>query len=300
MRQERAISTTAWITITSVFIISACSGADGAADEQQTQGGSADEGLMSDSGEPVDVRVENGVAPYDAATAVDNEVLGFAIARIINRAIGECVREQGFTEEPPEPQLPTREEAIWGFNAEFPYIEGLSRDGLKVMEPDETGPDGELPVGVSVPSEGYLEAHAACFEEMPEGDAIHPAQERLASLRQAWQVDVLDEIEGEDEILELSDVFSQCLIDEGIPSAATTDEESFLFHVDDLMFEAGEDSGRIAQIAEEYGQLYIVCGEELFEARERLRGGDRRTAFLAEHRDEIRELTELLRGEGVL
>jgi hypothetical protein len=46
------------------------------------------------------------------------------------------------------------------------------------------------------------------------------------------------------------------------------------------------------------GKLYVECGRELFEARERLRAGDRREAFLREHEAAIRELSELLYGGG--
>jgi hypothetical protein len=46
------------------------------------------------------------------------------------------------------------------------------------------------------------------------------------------------------------------------------------------------------------GKLYVECGRELFEARERLRGGERREAFLREHEEAIRQLSELLFGSG--
>lgn len=298
---------TSWM-LAALLLLSACTmgGQDVAASDRG--GGSSSEDVElpgaasaaeNDESVAPDVTVENGVAPYGAASAADSIGLEVSMSALERRILDECVREEGFAI-PEDPTAPwQRDEALWSFNATFPYIEGLARDGLRVEEPQATGPDGELPEGMEPAPPGYDDARQACFDELAGAGAVHPASQIFGDLRVAWE-GVLEEIEATDEVGRLAGGFSDCLLAEGVPADATTDEFAFLFHVDGLKFDADEDAGRIAEISEQYGKLYVECGRELFEARERLRGGERRTAFLAEHREDIQELTSLLRSEGVV
>lgn len=284
-----------------LVFVAACSGTNG--NESAASGEAVSEAtgpirITSSTEGQVEVAVENALAPFDAATAVDDLMLNLALADIERQRGNECVMEEGFSDVEPTPEIPSRAEMVWIFNGTFPYIEGLARDGLLVLESEEVGPDGETAVGAWAPPPGYVEAMGQCLEDLFDGQQ-HPAKEIYDDVRVAWE-EVLEEIESSDDVQELRDGFSQCLLDEGIPADASSNEFAFLFYVDELHFDAGDDAGRIAEISEQYGRLYVECGRALFEARERLRGGERRTAFLTDHRRDIQELTELLRAEGVL
>lgn len=52
------------------------------------------------------------------------------------------------------------------------------------------------------------------------------------------------------------------------------------------------------RIDEEFGKFYAECGRELLWAREQLRSGDQRVAFLDEHAEEIRDLSDRIDVSG--
>jgi hypothetical protein len=62
--------------------------------------------------------------------------------------------------------------------------------------------------------------------------------------------------------------------------------------------DTGGDPTEFVEVSERMGKLYAECGRELFETRERMRGGERREAFLREHEESIRRLSDLLYGGG--
>lgn len=55
-----------------------------------------------------------------------------------------------------------------------------------------------------------------------------------------------------------------------------------------------DDYAEMRAIDEKFGKLYAECGRDLFETREQLRSGERRTDFLDDHAQEIGELKDLI------
>jgi hypothetical protein len=212
--------------------------------------------------------------------------------------IGPSTPEQNV---PPVRALPDewgRDDPFLMANATFPDVERLARDGLPHLGSDQRAdPNDSLDDGWTPPP-GFDEAGVRCVqEELGEGDAIHPAQQLYADVSGAWS-DVLADIEADDEIRGHAETFSGCLREEGVPADSATDEFQFLFHVDALVLEAAGDPAEQRAVQERYGRLYAECGRDLFLARERLRSGQRRTDFLAEHAAAIRELSDVLYGDG--
>jgi hypothetical protein len=241
----------------------------------------------------VEVEVLNAVAPYDPGSAADSLIVQQRVSRLGLEAIVECLGERGFPETLPPAEPIDRHATARTFNADFPDVDGLARDGLRVEVADGEMDGGEPP---SEPPPGGEEAAAECFEEPAVQEAI-AQEERFASVRDAWE-DVLAEIEGTDEIVRLGDEFSACLRDEGVPAESATDAARYLAYVDGLMAQAGGDQAEMGSIAERFGKLYVECGRDLFEARERLRGGDYRDAFLLEHADALRKLSDVSYGSA--
>jgi hypothetical protein len=256
-------------------------------DEADSEGAQVVSGLVG-----VEVEVSNAVAPFDHDSNVDNLLLGMAISRVRTAQIFECLSGEGF----PTPELtvlPSRDDPFLMSNWAFPDTDRLSREGFPVLPGTPASPDDERER-----SQAELEASRQCSETVDREDvATSRAYELYGSVRNAWE-EVLAEVEGLEEIGSLVDGFSLCLRSEGIPAESAGSELSYLSHVDSLKFEAGSDDVAFAEIGERYGKLYAECGRELFETRERLRGGERRDVFLREHEAAIRELNELLYGAG--
>lgn len=235
----------------------------------------------------VDVEVSNAVAPYDHSSNVDSLLLEMALADRRNQAVFDCIEEQGF-DRPADPLvLPERDDPSLMANLMFPDTERLAREGVVVPPPSPAGSPQDSP------SEAAREASSACAESTDaEGAmALHNA---FFDVRAPWE-DVLAEVDGLEEIATLKEGFSECLQEEGIPAESAT-ELGFLTHTDVLRSTATEEED--AQIRLRMGKLYAECGRDLFEARERLRGGERREAFLREHEDSIRGLSDALFGTG--
>lgn len=242
--------------------------------------------------EGVEMELLNAVAPYDHASAADSRIVRSNLLHVAMTTVVECVNDRGEAVEPPRPPEHDREQAMHAANAEFPFVEALERDGLRMqsVEDPEQGSPASGQVAPETPEQE--EAAEACHQD-EEVSEVLANEGRYGDLGSEWHA-VLEEIDASDEVKELSSQFSECLRDEGVPRESTPTEVAFLSHVDTLLVEAarGEQEG----IAEAYGQLYVHCGRELFETRERLRAGERRIEFLQEHADAIHELNDLLYG----
>lgn len=176
-------------------------------------------------------------------------------------------------------------------NVDFPDVDRLATEGLPLSSKGEASAEnGEA----WKPSPEWQDEWARCREELPDGDQIHPAQALFAHMRGAW-LDVMGEIEETDEVQERAAGFRDCLRENGIPPEWSADEVQMLTYVDRLRLEA-DDREAANDAGVRYGKLYAECGRELFETRERLRGGERRVEFLEEHADAVRELSDLLYG----
>ena len=240
----------------------------------------------------VEVEMSNAVAPFDHHSNVDSLLLELGLHRARTQEIYDCLAREGF---PPRQvsELPTRDDPILLANASFPFVEALARDGIPALPPTPESSDDFREY-----STAEREASRACAEAVDgSGGKVIVALDLWVIVRFAWEP-VLAEIDATDEIRSLVGEFSSCLRDEGIPAASATSETAYLSYVDFLLAETGGDWTEMLVIYERMGKLYAECGRELFEARERLRGGERREAFLREHEVAIRELSDLLYGGG--
>ena len=259
---------------------------DGSSDTTAVEGGD----VVVASLVGVEVEVSNAVAPFDHQSVVDNLLLEFGLSRVRVGLMNDCLVAEGFPPFSISP-LPDRDDPILMANRQFPYIEALARDGFPTLPGTPSSPDD-----FRERSEAEAAASRSCAEELDRSghDAI-AAYELYAAVRGPWE-SVLDEIDAIDEIRSLVGEFGACLRAQGIPADATASEGTFLGHVQSLLMATGVDESSWPEINERMGKLYVECGRKLFEARERLRGGERREAFLREHEVAIRELSELLYG----
>lgn len=246
----------------------------------------------------VSVDVTNAVAPFDHESSVDDQLLPWAINRLGNEERqyrSDCMAAEGF-ELPPLAPPPEREDPILISNWQFPQVDVLAVEGFAAVPGTPSSPDDFQET--SSRTEAYYEVSRSCAaaaEEEFKGSDRTRAYELYAIVRGGWE-EVLAEIDGSDEIRPVAEQFSGCLRDEGIPVEYTVSETHYLSYVDELLFKADGDIEEEAAIRVRYGKLYAKCGRELFEAKERLRSGERRIAFLAEHEEAIRELSDLLSG----
>lgn len=238
----------------------------------------------------VDVDLSNALAPYNHHSFVDKLLLEMAIAQMRREELNHCLVEDGFSPVPLSP-LPARDDPLLTSNLEFPDWEKLARVGFVQAsasgpapgEPQEAPPD--------------VDAMNVCDDRLQRNGS--PSEELFAAfaiVSSGWS-DVLAEIDGLAEVRLLVDEFGACLRAEGIPVEYTDSEVGFLGYVDSLIV-AADDSTRTPVINEEMGKLYAECGQELFETREQLRSGERRTAFLREHDAAISEMNNLIYGSG--
>jgi hypothetical protein len=266
----------------------ATTGADASSDTTPVEGGE----VVVASLAGVEVEVSNAVAPFDHQSNVDSQLLGFGLSRARTQLISDCLVVQGFPSVSISP-LPDRDDPFLMANLQFPYIETLDRDGFPTLPGTPSSPDD-----FRERSEAEAAASRQCAEDVDASDYdVIAAYELYAAVRGPWE-SVLDEIDAIDEIRSLVGEFGACLRAQGIPADATASEGTFLGHVQSLLMATGVDESSWPEINERMGKLYVECGRKLFEARERLRGGERREAFLREHEVAIRELSELLYGPG--
>jgi hypothetical protein len=240
----------------------------------------------------VDVEVSNAVAPFDHHSNVDSLLLELGLHKARTQDIYDCLAREGFAPRQVS-ELPARDDPILMANAGFPFVEALARDGIPVLPPTPGAPDDFREY-----SQAEREASRSCAEavDRSHGEVI-VALELWVSVRFAWEP-VLAEIDATDEIRSLVGEFSSCLIEEGIPADSAASETAYLSYVDFLLADTGGDPTEFVEVSERMGKLYAECGRELFETRERMRGGERREAFLREHEESIRRLSDLLYGGG--
>jgi len=238
----------------------------------------------------VEVDVSNAVAPFDHDSNVDGLLLEFSLSKVRTQLISDCRVAEGFPPVSISP-LPDRDDPMLMANATFPHIEALAASGFPNLPGTPGSPEDSRPR-----PEEEAAASRQCAEQVDASDHdVIAAYGLYASIRSAWEV-VLAEVDATAEIQSLVVGFASCLVADGIPSTNARSEGSFLGYVDSLLAATGADESAWPEIRERMGKLYVECGRELFEARERLRAGERREAFLAEHQEAIRELSELLYG----
>jgi hypothetical protein len=238
----------------------------------------------------VEVEVSNAVAPFDHDSNVDNLLLEFGLSKVRTQLISDCRVAEGFPPISISP-LPERDDPLLMANRSFPDIEALAEGGF----PNIPGTPGS-PEDSRQRSEAEAAASRQCSEDIDASDHdVIVAYGLYASIRSAWEV-VLAEIDATAAIQSLVAGFSSCLVAEGIPTTNARSEGAFLGYVDSQLAATGAEQSAWPEIREGMGKLYVQCGRELFEARERLRSGERREAFLIEHQEAIRELSDLLYG----
>jgi hypothetical protein len=244
--------------------------------------------------EGVDVQLLDALAPYDHRTSLARVAMWRWLTSAGDVHIGACLRDEGFTDPPPAPAPPDPDDPTQGDNVNFPDGRRLAREGITIV--GSFALVEEEPSGW-VPPPGWAAAEARCRAELSgdELDAATPAQKLFTSIGRAWENE-LAAVEAEDEIAARTEEFSVCLQDHGIPAESTGSQLDFLGHLDGKIMGA-RDGDEIEAFGRQYGRMYGECGLPLFESRERLRA-ERRPAFFAEHAESLRELSDLVYGDG--
>lgn len=245
------------------------------------------------------IDVSAAVAPFDHESSVESVLLEVGIESVWSERlsyISACMADAGF--DGPEPVvLPSRDDPILISNWQFPPTDLLAASGFVFLPGEPAGPN-ELSPNDYVEDPARDAAAAACSTEEAslnlDSDRTR-ASELYGDLRGAWER-VLTDIDNSAEVqMELAG-FSACLVDNDIPAQYTTSLERYLGYVDSLLMTAGDidDYAEMRAIDEKFGKLYAECGRDLFETREQLRSGERRTDFLDDHAEEISELKDLI------
>lgn len=284
--------------IVGVLLVAVSCSAQSAGDGEQDGGVSA--GAVSAGLSGVAVDVSNAVAPFDHESNVDSQLL----SRAVNRPgpdelqfLSDCLAAEGFAMPQAWGSLPKRNDPMLISNWQFPQVEALATDGFVPLPGTPGGPEDfqDRPAAQDA-------AEQVCFAAMEDQFRISDrarAYELYGLLRSRWE-EVLDEIDGSDEVRVLVQGFGACLRDEGVPVESTVTELHFLSYVDELLYKADDVSADEEEIRVRLGKLYVECGRELFETKRQLRSGERRAAFLAEHAEAIRELSDLLSSLGIV
>lgn len=253
----------------------------------------------------VDDAILRGVAPFDHDSVLDRDELGDQVGYLENLVLAACLRDAGEDVADPAPPEPVDrgDPAAQEYDGDgFPDVDRLEAEGLPYVRSEAVDVD-HVPPGVLDLRDVDLEIVQSCRVTITGEDALrdqpdvpralHPAGDLRDALGRAWRA-VLDDIDRTDEVRTLVDDVGACLLDAGVPAQHASTEE-FFGHVNALRMAAMEAAGDEAveeqrAVMREQGQLWAACGRDLFEARERLRGGERRDAFLEEHATTIVEL----------
>lgn len=242
----------------------------------------------------VEPALANAVAPYDAWSAADLFVISGALGDQPHQLVDTCLRDAGWEvpNHPPRTLHTDRSNLVNDMPAQFPNTQHLLEFGLP-LPPAEEPSEGDMVSGMP---DGTEDDERACVEQhRKELDRSLETQELFLSIADAWW-DILAEVDASEEVRALASEFSDCLQDQGVPAEHAVDEFSFLNYIDVLHLEAGHERTNIEDINLRYGQMYAMCGQDLFEAREQLRSDERRDAFLHEHAESLRELSDRLYG----
>lgn len=251
----------------------------------------------------IDPSITNAVAPYDHESNVDSQILERSIARSEQLsflpALNDCLAGEGYEPVEPPPQPPVRDDPIYVSNWQFPQIENLIAEGL--VNPDagkessEEDPRNRTTAGDAA-NRKRREAADLCSQRIgvPTTDEEMGDAHRLYwSVLSPWN-QVLTEIDNTDEVRDATTRFSECLQDDGVPAHWTTSTTAYLSYVDEVLYAQDGDLQKEAAVREEYGMRYGRCAQDLFAIEQRLRSGELRSAFLAEHEVAIRELASIV------
>jgi hypothetical protein len=247
----------------------------------------------------VAIDVSNAVSPFDHESGVDSFLLSSALTRHRpdeRQFLSDCLAAEGFTLWLAKGPLPARDDPMLISNWHFPQVDALASEGF-VQLPGTPGKPEDFQ-GRPPKQDAAEQACIAAMEDQFRDSDRTRALELYWSMRIPWG-DVLDEIDDSAEVRDLVQGFSACLADEGVPVESAIDELHFLSYVDELLWRADDVAATEAEIHVRLGKLYVECGRELFETKEQLRSGERRTAFLAEHAETVRELSDLLSSLGL-
>jgi hypothetical protein len=240
------------------------------------------------------------VAPFDHESFVDSLLFQMSLIGLRNQQVFDCIAAAGFVPPSPSP-LPDRSDPTL-YSADFPDYEALARDGFPDPSAPEsppgatatTAPPGAGSAPPAEPSGAYAAVSRECADQVDSsGGDVVVAYGLYASMRSAWE-GVLAEIEDTEEVRSLVNGFGSCLREQGVPAEFTNSEGAFLGYADSLLMATGGDQSTWPAIRESTGKLYAECGRDLFAAREALRSGARREAFLGEHQESISQLWNLL------
>lgn len=279
-----------------LIVVASCS-AQSAGDGDPFDGESTGAASAALSGVAIDV--SNAVAPFDHESGVDSFLLSSALDRPGPDELQfllDCLAAEGFTLQKVWGPLPKRDDPMLISNWYFPQLEALALEGFVQLPGTPSKPEDFQ--GRPPKQDAAEQACIAAMEDQFRDSDRTRALELYWSMRIPWG-DALDEIDGSAEVRDLVRGFSACLVDEGVPVESAVSELHFLSYVDEVLWRADDVAATEAEIHVRLGKLYVECGRELFETKEQLRSGERRTAFLAEHAETIRELSDLLSSLGL-
>lgn len=251
----------------------------------------------------IDPSITNAVAPYDHESSVDSQILEDTIGRSEQLsflpALNDCLAAEGYDRVPPPPEPPVRDDPIYVSNWQFPQIESLIAEGFvnpdAGIESDEEDPRNRTTAGDAA-NRKRREAADLCSQRIgvPTTDEEMGDAHRLYwSVLSSWN-QVLTEIDNTDEVRDAMTRFSECLQDDGVPAHWTSSTTAYLSYVDEVLYAQDGDLQKEAAVREEYGMRYGRCAKDLFAIKQRLRSGELRSTFLAEHEGTIRELASIV------
>lgn len=231
----------------------------------------------------VDPSVVVGLTPFDHVSSIESYRLNHRKNRVLNLEVAACLDEAGY---PNAFDLPPFDpsDPLYNANADFPDLQRLEREGVKLV----TVEDEEFARETRVPEDVIVR----CGED----DALPAASVELLDLYDAtfgaW-IAALDGIDAHPSLDGHRSDWRSCLVDAGVPEEATTSPQDFFATLDGQLTHE-PDAERRDALARDMGRLYAECGEGWFTAREELRGGEARDAFIREHESQIRSFAELL------
>lgn len=239
-----------------------------------------------------DIAISEAVAPFDHDSNVESMLLTYGIDAMQNprfASVEQCMVDAGFGGYRPQVTLPDRNDPILAANLQFPATDELAEVGFPKLSGIPASPDEFTPN----PARDEAIQRCTTSEESPQ--EYSEAVDLYNKIRGDWE-GVLTEIDELPDVQSKLNDFGACLVAADIPAEYTTGLGRYLGYMDSLLAELDADSPMQDTILEEYGKLYASCGRDMFETREALRSGERRTTFLSGHASEIAELTLILKN----
>lgn len=253
-----------------------------------------------DSSEPedippaVDVSLVDAIAPYDAESQLDEAVLFHRLQQQEYAVLESCIESKGLPPIGLLEELPPINEMRGSALPDFPDLDALESEGFRPLTEDSFWGDEDR----NVLSDEQRQAMDECDAEEPELQGAVDLMAQFMHLSSKWWA-VLEEVDASEDLTALRSEFTTCALDEGVDSSHAADESAFIGALDALNSRGFDTPEEANQERRELGQIYYLCGADLFELKIDLRL-EQRDDFVDEHWDDIAGLSELLFGDDLI